>query len=219
MEQKRQNRRVTSSPLALGFLLIAAPVFAAKVSVTVRDKYGNPAVDAVVYVIEATPGAHAAPDKPYIMDQIKQEFVPHVVPIQVGGKVSFPNQDNVHHHLFSFSEAKKFEIPLQKGKPADPVEFEKAGIVKVGCNIHDWMNGIILVLPNPYFAKTNAKGLAELELPDGELAELEVFHERLRGDIAATRQKIKLAEGAKAEFKLPLKMANRKKRPVTFSNY
>lgn len=205
--------------LSLVLAVASSPVLAAKVQVVVKDKGGNPAPDAVVYAVLEKPGEHAAPEKPYVMDQIKQEFVPHVLAVQAGGKVSFPNQDNIHHHLYSFSDAKKFEVPLHKGKPAEPVVFDKAGVVKVGCNIHDWMAGVIFVAPHPYFAKTDAKGVAELEVPDGEEAELEVFHERLRTDPAATRRKVKLGEAAKAEWKLSLKLDNRKKRPLTFSNY
>lgn len=199
---------------------LAAPASAAKVKLLVADKYGNPAADAVVHLVEETPGAWPAPEQPYVMDQIKQEFVPHVLPIQAGGKVSFPNTDALHHQVYSFSEAKKFEISLYKGKPAEPLVFEATGAVKVGCSIHDWMNGVVLVLPNPVFVKTDAKGKAELDVPgDAKSAVLEVYHERLRVGAASTRKTVELALGAKAEWKLPLKLNNRKKRPTSYSPY
>ena len=204
---------------ALVALLLAAPASAAKIQAVVQDKYGKPVADAVVYLATESSAAYSAPETPFVMDQVKQEFVPRVLAIPAGGKVSFPNSDNIHHHLFSFSETKKFEVPLYKGKPADPVAFDKPGIVKVGCNIHDWMAGVIVVLPSPSFAKTDAKGAAQLEVPDGEEAVLEVFHPLLRGEPKETRKTVKLGEGAKAEWKLPLKMDNRKKRPASYSNY
>jgi plastocyanin len=214
--QIRQNRDMAF--FASLFLAWSFQAHAAQLTVTVKDKHGNPAADAIVYLVEDKPGSYPAPEATYVMDQVKQEFQPRILPIQAGGRVAFPNKDNIHHHLFSFSEAKKFEVPLHKGKETEPILFEKPGIVKVGCNIHDWMSGLIVVLPTPHFAKTDGKGRAELELPGGE-AELEVFHERLRGETSSTRQKVQVTEDAKVEFKLPLKLDNRKKRPATFSNY
>ena len=205
---------------ALLAAVLAAPASAGKLALQVNDKYGNPAADAVVYQVEEKPGTYPAPEKPFVMDQVKQEFVPHLLAIPAGAQVTFPNQDALHHQIYSFSEAKKFELPLYKGKPADPVTFEATGAVKVGCSIHDWMNGVIFVSPTPVFAKTDAKGRAELELPgDAESVVLEVFHERLRGESSATRKTVSVADGAKAEWKLPLKLDNRKKRPTSYSPY
>ena len=50
------------------------------------------------------------------MDQVNKEFVPHVLPVAVGTEVSFPNHDQIHHHVYSFSRTKTFEIPLYKGE-------------------------------------------------------------------------------------------------------
>jgi hypothetical protein len=59
-------------------------------------------------------------------------------------------------------------LPLYKGEDAAPVLFDKVGVVKIGCNIHDWMSGIILVLPTPYFAVTDRDGKFTLsDLPGG----------------------------------------------------
>ena len=90
-----------------------------------------------------------------VMDQVNKEFVPHVLPVAVGTEVSFPNHDQIHHHVYSFSRTKTFEIPLYKGEAAPPVRFDQVGAVKLGCNIHDWMSGVILVVPTPYFAMTD----------------------------------------------------------------
>ena len=70
--------------------------------------------------------------------------------------------------MYSFSPTKTFELPLYKGEAAPPVVFDKVGAVKIGCNIHDWMSGIILVLPSRYFAVTDSLGHFVLEnLPAG----------------------------------------------------
>ena len=87
-----------------------------------------------------------------IVDQINLEFVPHVKPVVVGSPVYFPNKDDVRHHVYSFSPAKRFELPLYSGTPAAPVVFDRPGIVAIGCNIHDWMLGYIYVAETPYLA-------------------------------------------------------------------
>src|SRR5262245_51260503 len=154
--------------------------------VRVLNNAGRPVPDAVVYVREVKGEAFTPPAEPYVMDQIDQQFSPHILPILVGGRVRFPNQDDIHHSLFSFSPAKTFELPLYKGEPADPVAFEKPGVVKLGCNIHDWMSGVILVLSNPYFAVTGEDGSAGLPVPKAGRYELEVFHEGLKGQARQT---------------------------------
>jgi hypothetical protein len=65
-----------------------------------------------------------------------------VLPIAVGTEVRFPNHDQIHHHVYSFSRVKSFDLPLWKGEEAPPVLFDAPGVVKVGCNIHDWMMGV-----------------------------------------------------------------------------
>ena len=187
--------------------------------VSARHKYlcaSKPVEDAVVFVYEAS-GTFKGPEEPLVMDQVDKEFVPHLLPILIHSTVRFPNKDEIHHHLYSFSKAKSFELPLYKGEPAEPILFDKPGVVKMGCNIHDWMRGIILVLPNPYFAQTDSKGKAELELPETILEEgdieLAVFHERLRGGVDKTRQKVTLEEGAEIRWEIKLKRKRKSKRP------
>ena len=92
------------------------------------------------------------------MNQVGRTFVPHVLPVAVGTRVHFPNYDQIHHHVYSFSRTKTFELPLYRGEEAPPVLFDKPGVVKLGCNIHDWMAGIVLVLPYRHFAMTDAEG-------------------------------------------------------------
>ncbi len=153
------------------------------------------------------------------MDQVNMEFVPHVLPVLAGTKVKFPNKDKIHHHIYSFSKAKKSELPLYKGEEAEPVVMDKAGVVKLGCNIHDWMLGYVLVLDNPYFARTGADGRAALSgLPPGEY-KVAAWSERQKGEVEATIQKAGVGEApAKLSFKLSLKPARKSARPAV-TNY
>jgi plastocyanin len=135
----------------------------------VVDHDGRPVTDAVV-VAKPLTGGGPSPKKPTeeVMDQLDKEFVPRVKPVFAGSRVRFPNNDSVQHQVYSFSAAKKFELPLYSGA-VPTVAFDTPGVVALGCNIHDWMVGYIYVSETPYFAKTGKDGIALLkDLPAGD---------------------------------------------------
>lgn len=201
---------VLTSLLAAGLaLLVARPAGTntTGVEVVVKDERGKPVSDAVVSL--TSPGAAAAQSKPApaIMDQQNKEFVPFVLPVAAGTPVAFPNRDNIRHHVYSFSAAKRFELPLYIGTPAAPVVFDAPGTVVLGCNIHDWMVGYIYVLATPYFGKTTDDGAARItEVPAGTY-EARVWHPRLRAetDKAVTPITIVPGEPARVTFAVALK--------------
>src|SRR3954463_14006574 len=100
---------LTLSLLAL--VGLCHPLRGGSVDVTVKDVNGKPVSDAVVYAI---PGGSrgGAPKKQSVIDQRDKQFVPYVTAVQVGTSILFPNGDNIRHHVYSFSPAKKFELPL-----------------------------------------------------------------------------------------------------------
>ena len=127
------------------------------------------------------------------LEQIDKEFVPKVKPVFVGSTVAFPNKDSVRHHVYSFSPAKRFELPLYAGVPSQPVLFDKAGVVVLGCNIHDWMIGYIYVSESPWFAKTGADGRAQItDLPPRDYS-LRVWHAQQEGTEDDTRRPLELS--------------------------
>lgn len=112
---------------------------------------------------------------PIKLDQKGKEFVPHVLAIKVGTPVYFPNSDDIQHHVYSFSQAKRFEIKLYKGTPSAPVIFNQPGVVALGCNIHDWMLGFVFVTETPHFTTSDNSGHWTLELPGGDY-QLSLWH-------------------------------------------
>lgn len=180
--------------LLLALLAGAQPLCAAELSGQVVDANGNGLADAVVF-INQLPSGTTVPAQPRtaVMDQLDKQFVPHILPVMIGTAVSFPNHDQIHHHVYSFSKAKTFEIPLYKSEPTDPLVFDQLGAVSVGCNIHEWMHGVILVLPTPYFAVTDAHGAFALhDVPSGR-SSVAVWHEGLKGAIEANAQTVDVA--------------------------
>jgi plastocyanin len=162
--------------------LLATGASAAELTGKVVDASGEPLGGAVVFVDELPPGAPPPPagEHSATMDQVQKQFVPHVLPVVAGTHVTFPNHDQIHHHVYSFSRTKTFELPLYKGEAADPVLFDQPGAAKIGCNIHDWMEAVIVVVPTPYYALTGDDGLFVLRgLPAGKYGVV-AWHERQR---------------------------------------
>lgn len=160
-------------------LLRVAPAAAASLAITAQLPDGRPLADAVVTVQPV--GKKVPPPAPIkaAMDQMNRMFYPEVIVIPVGSTVSFPNSDSVSHQIYSFSPAKRFQLPLYRGKPYSPVLFDRTGVVILGCNIHDWMIGYIDVTDAPFYGTTDAQGTWSAELPAGRY-EITVWHPRMR---------------------------------------
>ena len=196
-----------TSLLTFAFLQMTA-AGAHSVSGRVTSPDGKGVAAAVVFVQAPLPAGSTAPTTAppsASMDQINKTFVPNVLPIVVGTLVHFPNHDQIHHHVYSFSPTKTFELPLYKGEDAAPVRFDTVGVVKLGCNIHDWMWGIILVLPTRYFATTDQDGRFSITgLPSGTY-ELSAWHALSQLKPEKTAQLVQVgASEAAVVFSLPL---------------
>lgn len=156
---------------------------AATLTVDIRDGRGAPIADAVLY---AVPKGREVPParKTAVMDQKNRMFIPHVLAIQTGTAVAFPNSDDIRHQVYSFSSAKTFQLPLYAGTPANPVVFDTAGVVTLGCNIHDRMSAYIVIVDTPHFATAGANGSVELTgLPAGTYT-VHAWYPRMREEPA-----------------------------------
>jgi len=159
-------------------IAIAGSAAAADLSVTVKGEDGAPLPDAVVlvHIAGAAAGGAIHYSWPNVMTQQNISFNPYVLIVPVGSTVGFPNKDKVRHHVYSFSAAKKFELKLYGQQEERTVTFDKAGIVALGCNIHDSMIGYIFVADTPFAAKTNAAGEAVIHDLPGAGGTLTVWH-------------------------------------------
>jgi plastocyanin len=156
--------------MVLLFSLCAPMARAGDVAFLLSSARGTPVSDAVITAYPEG-GGRAGPvrfDWPQEMDQHNLQFAPFVLIVPVGANVSFPNRDAVRHHVYSFSPAKKFELKLYGRDETRSVRFDKAGVVALGCNIHDNMVAFIRVVDTPFAAKSDASGQAVLRgLPPG----------------------------------------------------
>jgi plastocyanin len=202
-------KRVLTHALC-GILGLLSVAHAAELQVAVLDQKGIAVVDAVILASAVDAKNMSRPASSVdIVDQIDKQFVPEVRVIYVGSKVRFPNKDKIQHQVYSFSPAKKFELPLYAGSEAAPVAFDKPGVVILGCNIHDWMVGYIYVADTPFFAQTGPSGTVSLvDLPAGDYR-VRVWHPNMQSSEEATVQRATVVDGTptRLQWRLPVKPA------------
>ena len=162
-------------------LLIAGGALAGTIHVAVEDREGMPVSDVVVYIELPDQANTTAPaGTTAIMDQYDQRFVPHILVVQTGTLVEFPNSDTVAHHVYSFSHPNAFKLPIYKGYAHPPVSFDESGVVVLGCNIHDHMLAYIAVVDSPVFAVTNTDGAVTLAADSVDAARVSIWSPRIR---------------------------------------
>jgi len=188
------------------FSTASAAAGAGGVVIQVSDAAGKPVENAIVYAESESGQPIAGAKKPGEISQKGLKFIPLVTVVQTGSKISFPNNDKVRHHIYSFSPAHKFDQKLYSGTTAEPQTFEKPGVVVLGCNIHDKMLAYVRVVDTPYYGKTEANGAATVEAPAGKYI-LKAWHPDMSGSQQPLEQPVAVkADGnISASFKLTLK--------------
>lgn len=139
--------------------------------------------DFVVYIDQTVPGAPGAPTEPVaVVTQQDAMFAPRVLPVVVGTTVSWPNRDDIYHNVFSLSDAATFDLGMYRGDDQTKrYTFDQPGRVDVFCAIHANMHCIVLVLPSPYFARSDDRGRYVIrDVPPGTYR-LRAWHERVPG--------------------------------------
>lgn len=176
------GRMKRSIPFALAGLLAALPAYAGDVAVRVVDPSGKPVADAVVTIHPAA-GVRGPIHFPWPTTMVQKNiaFNPGTLIVPVGATVSFPNEDKVRHHVYSFSKPARFELKLFGKDQSRSYTFRTAGAVALGCNIHDTMSGFIKVVDTPFANKTDASGSTRLNGVTGGGATITVWHPRMRG--------------------------------------
>lgn len=174
-------------------------------SVRVIDSQSNePVADARVLV----DGGPAAEPSSFEMAQKNRQFQPGSLVIPRGSEVNFPNLDSTQHHVYSFSPTKSFNLELFADQPDAPVIFDKTGVVEVGCNIHDQMQGFIIVTESALISRTDNSGLATISLPEdndfSDQLNVSVWHPRLTNTNRTANFTVSLTASDPAELALDL---------------
>jgi plastocyanin len=147
--------------------------------ITMLDKGDRPAEDigqAVVWLATSR-SSGSTPVRAEISTAEKQ-FSPHVMVIPAGSTISFSNHDPFNHNVFSLSEENPFDLGLYGRGETRSVRFTRPGIMRVYCNVHAQMSGLVVVRDNPYFIQPGGDGSFTLPaVPAGDY-ELHLWHER-----------------------------------------
>lgn len=119
---------------------------------------GRPEPNAVIW-LEAPHAPATAQKQKAVLHQRSLAFAPHVLAIQVGTTVDFPNEDRVFHNVFSFRDGKRFDLGLYPVGSTKQVHFSEPGTSRLFCNIHPNMAGYVVVVDSPYVNAADKGGV------------------------------------------------------------
>src|SRR3979490_2205642 len=196
-------RRVGGALVLLAALGRTAAVLSATLVINVHTPDGHALSGAVVTARPLDAPARRPTPLHAVMDQGKRAFAPDLLVIPVGSTVAFPNSDSVSHQIYSFSAAKRFQLPLYHGKPYPPVQFDQTRVITLGCNIHDDMLAYLLVTDAAYFGRTDAHGAWSVEVPRGRY-QVSIWHPRLRESDTDLQRELTAGDADRADPQLHL---------------
>lgn len=123
---------------------------------------------------------HAAPSSPVKLDQVGCRYTPHVLGVMVGQPIEIDNSDETLHNVHALPKnSRPFNLPFpRKGLKRTQSFSAPEVMVKVRCDVHNWMSAYIGVLDHPYFAVTDDQGRFSIPgLPAGKY-DIEAWHEK-----------------------------------------
>ena len=126
--------------------------------------------------------------------------------MQQATKVNFHNQDDITHHIYSPLGENRFDLKLKAGEQAIPKQFTSLGDVVMGCNIHDWMSGHLLVVATPYFGKTDLQGQYHFTVAQAGDYQLTVWHPQMKEHNQHISQMIELSAAQQLTIQLSVPM-------------
>lgn len=197
-------------PLALLALLVGASTASAgSIHGKVALKGANGTDDAVVYV-DTIPGKSFPPPTEHaVMDQKNLTFVPHVLPVLVGTTVDFKNSDNLAHNVFSLTPCTGgFNLGTWGQGKVKSHTFDKPCPAEILCIIHQEMDAWVVVVPTPYYAKTDADGTYTIpDVPDGSYT-VKAWHQRVKGE----SQEVSVSGATEVDFHLGVDQTHGRRR-------
>lgn len=175
--------------------------------ITINDQNQQGQANTVVWLIPSTRLDSVSGKQTFTMTQKDRQFTPHILVVEQNSQVEFPNADSIMHHVYSFSKSKSFELKLYREQPQAAITFEQTGVVELGCNIHDWMLGYIVVVDSPFYGITNEQGQLSLDVPQGDYT-LYVWHEGF-SDISSTESQALVIANNDVSYQLKQKVTPR----------
>jgi plastocyanin len=140
---------------------------------------GNAASNVAVWLVPVDAAGDSQKARPRSrLTQRNKNFEPHMLVVEVGTTIDFPNRDPFFHNVFSLFDGKRFDLGLYEAGATNSARFDRVGVSFLFCNIHPEMSAVIVAVNTPYFAVTDRSGRAALaNVPDGRY-EMHVWSER-----------------------------------------
>jgi plastocyanin len=178
---------------------LVRPVAAAQLSVHLTDDHGKAISDAVVTLAPDSAISIVAarpPPATHVIDQKDETFIPYVQVFRPGDWVVFRNSDTTRHHVYSFSNVKRFDFVLKPGQSSPAILLDKPGIAAVGCNIHDQMATYLFISAVASIAISEKSGDAVFnDVASGNYT-VHVWHPQLPPGQTEPTQKVTIAAGS-----------------------
>lgn len=165
-----------------------------------RSDASNVALWLVPLDTAAQAAAATAPQKPSPqLVQRNKTFQPHVVIVEIGTVVEFPNKDPFFHNIFSLFDGKRFDLGLYESGSTRTVRFDRPGVSFLFCNIHAEMSAVVVAVETPYFTLSDAAGrIGITDVPDGHY-EMHVWYERsLPEDLKELTREVTISDSSRS---------------------
>ncbi len=156
----------------------------------------------VVFIEEVGGNDYPAPEEHGTIGQFDRTFVPHVLAVQKGTIIDFPNSDIVKHNVFSPQDGcNQFNLGTYDVGVVKQVIFDKPCNVPILCNVHAEMSAFVAVFDNPYFIVTLKDGNFKIDnIPPGNYT-LKAWHEKFE----SVTQEVRVETGKMTDVSLVLK--------------
>lgn len=187
---------------AIFWFFLSQPILAHQIQISVIDNNKKPVSKVVVYLEPSTAMTLAINNKAVEIAQIDKSFSPYIGVMQKGASVKFHNKDNITHHIYSPLGDNKFAFKINAGQTRVKNDFSSIGEIAMGCNIHDWMSGYLLVVDTPYFSKTNEMGIATVNVKDVGKYNVVVWHPQMNSENNRINQQVNVMQDMAIEMNI-----------------
>jgi len=144
------------------------------------------------------PGTASARPSPRLLQRNKS-FEPHLLVVEAGASVQFPNQDPFFHNVFSLFDGKRFDLGLYEAGTTKSLRFDRPGVSYLFCNIHPEMSAVVVAVDTPYFAVSDRAGhVAIPDVPDGRYRMRVWFERSSPEDLKSQERVVTVSESARA---------------------
>ncbi|SVD37495.1 uncharacterized protein METZ01_LOCUS390349 [marine metagenome] len=212
------RRRITPSQIICSIfcgILLCSSAVALELTIHLNEKKNLPLDGTIVEL--AGPGPVTASQKAHVINQIDKDFDPLISVVPKGSTILLLNDDSFKHHIYSLSKGNQFDIPLFSKPSQQEVMLNNHGIVKLGCNIHDWMIAYIYVNEGDLVKEVSGSPVMFTGLAAGEY-EVRVWNPRFRNTKRIVRHSLTMVNGQPNEITVDLRLrksVHKKTKPAT----